>query len=127
VKQAVTYWPQTLGTCVVYTRIQALVSIWNRYVNVKSDYMESDVYHLLYIYYVHFLVTVKFSTPSVCCLIFLSSLFTLNISPHLLSFTNTRFWSPMSSISRENTSSKDAHFYTQKNVIDTNVNCTGMK
>jgi hypothetical protein len=27
VKQAVTYWPQTLGTCVVYTRIQALVSI----------------------------------------------------------------------------------------------------
>ena len=104
VKQAVTYWPQTLGTCVFYTRKQALVSNWNRYVNVKGDYMESDVYHLLNMYNVHIEFAVKFSV-SKCPLshFFLNSLCTLNIFPHILSVTNTGFWSPMLPSSRKNT------------------------
>jgi hypothetical protein len=61
VKQAVTYWPQALGTCAFYIRIQAMVLIWNRHIIVQGDYMESDVYHLLHMYYFHIEEAVKFS------------------------------------------------------------------
>jgi hypothetical protein len=47
VKQAVTPCLQTLHTDFFYGRIKASVQRWEKWLNIKGDYLEPDVYHLL--------------------------------------------------------------------------------